>query len=148
MTMETEIAKLTERQITAIECQDRLRKIAVAVIPATIVCGMAGISEGAYRARVKQGQLGLRYVYFGLRMIQVVQLDEVLREFFPDGPDEEVSEELLFGWGNDSLIIDDNGLVCRVLFAGFADMGQVKRTAMAHAYKHGKNDGTVHRRKR
>ena len=146
--MTTETTELTKDQITAFECQDRLRELAIVVIPATIVCGLAGISEGAYRARVKQGQLGLRYVSFGLRMVQVVQLDEVIREFFPDGLEGEAEEELLFGWDNDSLIIDNNGLVCRVIFAGFADMGAVKRAAMAHAYKHGKNDGTVHRRKR
>ena len=146
--MTTETTELTKDQITAFDLQDRLRNMSSDVIPATIVCGMAGISEGAYRARLKQGQLSPTYIHFGLRMIQVVPLDEVLREFFPDGPDEEAMEELAFGLDNDSLIISKTGNVFRVLFAGFSKISAVKQAAMKHAYKHGKNDGTVHRRKR
>ena len=140
------VKELTEDQITAFDLQDRLRAMSFDVMPATIVCGMAGISEGAYRARLKRGQLGVRYIHFGLRMIQVVPVDEVLREFFPDGLDEEAEEEFMFGLVNDSLIISKEGNVFRVLFAGFTEISAVKRAAMAHAYKHGKNDGTVHRR--
>ena len=145
MTTET-VTELTEDQLTALDLQNRLRSISFDLIPATIVCGMAGISEGAYRARLKH--LRPRYIYFGLRMIQVVPVDDVVQEFFPDGLEEEAQAELMFGLVNDSLIIDKDGNVFRVLFAGFSDMGEVKRAAMAHAYKHGKNDGTVHRRKR
>ena len=146
MTTET-ITEWTEDQITAFDLQDRLRAMSFDVIPATIVCGMAGISEGAYRARVKQGQLSVTYIHFGLRMIQVVPVGEVLNVFFPDGLDEEAEEELAFGLDNDSLIISKQGNVFRVLFAGFSEIGAVKRAAMAHSYKHGKNDGTRHRRK-
>ena len=146
MTTET-ITEFTEEQLTAFDLEKGLRAISFVVIPATIVCGMAGISEGAYRARLKQGQLKPTYIYFGLRMVQVVPLDEVLQAFFPDGVDEEVEEELVFGFKNDSFIISEAGYVFRVLFAGFADIGAVKRAAMAHTYKHGKNDGTRHRRK-
>ena len=146
--MTTETTEFTKDQIIALDLQDRLRAMSFDVIPATIVCGMAGISEGAYRARLKQGQLSPTYIYFGLRMIQVVPVDEVLREFFPDGLDEEAEEELMFGLVNDSLIVSKAGNVFRVLFAGFTDIGAVRRAAMAHTYKHGKNDGTVHRRKR
>ena len=146
--MTTETTEFTKDQIIALDLQDRLRAMSFDVIPATIVCGMAGISEGAYRARLKQGQLRPSYIYFGLRMIQVVPVEDVLREFFPDGLDEEAEEELMFGLVNDSLIVSKAGNVFRVLFAGFTEMGEVKRAAMKHAYKHGKNDGTVHRRKR
>ena len=51
------ITEFTEDQLTAFDLQKRLRTKAFSVIPATIVCGMAGISEGAYRARLKQGLL-------------------------------------------------------------------------------------------
>ena len=138
MVPEIEVTELTEDQAATLDMQDRLRAMSFDVIPATVVCGMAGISEGAYRARIKQGQLKPAYVHFGLRMIQVVPVSEVLEVFFPDGLDEDVMEELDFGLHNDSLIISDKGHCFRVLFAGFADMGAVKRAAMAHAYKHGK----------
>ena len=95
--MTTETTEFTKDQIIALDLQDRLRAMSFDVIPATIVCGMAGISEGAYRARLKQGQLRPSYIYFGLRMIQVVPVEDVLREFFPDGLDEEAEEELMFG---------------------------------------------------
>ena len=137
--METEtVTELTEEQSATLEIRDRLRAMSFDVIPSTIVCGMAGISEGAYRVRLKQGQLRTRFVHFGLRIIQVVPVEDVIAVFFPDGPDEEVREELAFGFNNDSLIISDAGHCFRVLFAGFTDMGIVKRTAMAKAYKHGK----------
>ena len=145
MTTET-VTEFTEDQLTALDLQDRLRAISFDVIPATIVCGMAGISEGAYRARLKY--LRPSYIYFGLRMIQVVPVEDVVKEFFPDGLGDEAREELAFGLDNDSLIISKTGYVFRVLFAGFSDIGAVKRAAMAHTYKHGKNDGTVRRRKR
>ena len=138
MTTET-VTELTEDQITTLDMQDRLRAMSYDVIPATIVCGMAGISEGAYRARIKQGQLKPAYVHFGLRMIRVVPVSEVLNVFFPDGLEEEVMEELAFGLDNDSLIISKAGHCFRVLFAGFSDIGAVKRAAMKHAYKHGKS---------
>ena len=145
MTTET-VTELTEDQLTALDLQDRLRAMSFDVIPATIVCGMAGISEGAYRARLKH--LRPSSIHFGLRTIQVVPVEDVLKEFFPDGLNNEVEEELMFGLVNDSLIVSKAGNVFRVLFAGFSDIGAVKRAAMAHTYKHGKNDGTVHRRKR
>ena len=145
MTTET-VTELTEDQLTALDLQDRLRAMSFDVIPATIVCGMAGISEGAYRARLKY--LRPSSIHFGLRTIQVVPVEDVLKEFFPDGLNDEVEEELMFGLVNDSLIVSKAGNVFRVLFAGFSDIGAVKRAAMAHTYKHGKNDGTVHRRKR
>ena len=78
----------------------------------------------------------------------MVPVEDVLKEFFPDGLNDEVEEELMFGLVNDSLIVSKAGNVFRVLFAGFSDIGAVKRAAMAHTYKHGKNDGTVRRRKR
>ena len=146
MTTET-VTEFTEDQLTTLDMQDRLRAMSFDVIPATIVCGMAGISEGAYRARLKQGQLRPSYIYFGLRTIQVVPVEDVLREFFPGGLNEEVMEELDFGLVNDSLIISKAGNCFRVLFAGFSDIGAVKRAAMKHAYKHGKSDGTRRRRK-
>ena len=43
MTTET-VTELTEDQLTALDLQDRLRAMSFDVIPATIVCGMAGIS--------------------------------------------------------------------------------------------------------
>ena len=77
------ITELTKKQRAALDMQKRLRTIAFSVIPATIVCGLARISEGAYRARLKH--LRPTFIYFGLRTIQVVPVEDVLREFFPDG---------------------------------------------------------------
>ena len=147
MTPDT-VTELTQDQLTALDLQERLRAMALLVIPATIVCGMAGISEGAYRARLKQGQLDPRYVHFGLRTIQVVPMVQVKEVFFPDGWDQEASEELAFGLANDSLIISEAGYCYRVLFAGFTAVDALRQVAMKHAYKHGRSDGTRHRSKK
>ena len=115
-----------------------LRAYAYEVIPSPIVCGMAGISEGAFRARLNKGNLRPSYIYFGLRTIQVVPVEQVEAEFFPDGFDSEALEELAFGRTNDSFI-PMKAHFLRVLFAGFTDMGAVKRAVMAETYKRGKN---------
>ena len=117
-----------------------LRARALEVIPATIVCGMAGISEGALRARLKKGTMDALYIHFGLRSIQVVPVEQVVREFFPDGLDEEATEELEFGRRCDSFT-PMYGTFLRVLFAGRTDMGAVRRAAMKESYKHGRGNG-------
>ena len=115
------------------------------VMPSTIVSGMGGISEGALRARIKQGRMRPRWIYFGLRCIQVIPVKEVMAEFYPEGPDTEAADTLAFGRASDSFVpmVTESGAVSwvRVLFAGFADMGSVKRAALAEAYKHGKGRG-------
>ena len=118
-----------------------LRTYSFEVIPSPIVCGMAGISEGAFRARINKGRMRPQYIHFGLRTIQVVPVKDVEAEFFPDGFDSEALEELAFGRANDSftpMVRESEAHWLRVLFAGLTDMGSVKRAAMAQTYKHGK----------
>ena len=136
--MEAETVAKEALNTEMLAAREILRGLAIEVIPSTIVCGMAGISEGAYRARLNKRTLSPWWVHFGLRSIQVVPVTQVVSEFFPDGLESEAAEELAFGRDNDSFIISDEGDCFRVLFAGFTDMGAVKRTAMAKAYKHGK----------
>jgi hypothetical protein len=111
---------------------------AVEVIPATVVCGWAGISEGALRARQRQGRLPPVYIHVGLRAIQVLQVSDVVDEFFPDGLDEEGQEELELGRGNDSFTFSESGAVWRILHAGLTKPERVRAALMKAAYKHGK----------
>ena len=111
---------------------------AVEVIPATVVCGWAGISEGALRARQRQGRLLPVYIHVGLRAIQVLQVSDVVDEFWPDGLDQEGEEELILGRANDSFTFSDSGAVWRILHAGVTPPKRVWAALMKEAYKHGK----------
>ena len=110
----------------------------VEVIPATVVCGWAGISEGALRGRQRQGRLLPVYIHVGLRAIQVLALSDVLDEFFPNGLDEEAQEELDIGRGNDSFTFTESGAVWRILHAGLTKPELVRAALMKAAYRHGK----------
>ena len=99
---------------------------------------MAGISEGALRARQRQGRLPPVYIHVGLRAIQVLQVSDVVDEFFPDGLDEEGQEELELGRGNDSFTFSESGAVWRILHAGLTKPERVRAALMKAAYRHGK----------
>ena len=111
---------------------------AVEVIPATVVCGWAGISEGALRAKQRQGRIPPVYIHVGLRAIQVLQVSDVVAEFWPGGLDQEERDELILGRANDSFTFLDSGAVWRILHAGLTPPDRVRAALMKEAYKHGK----------
>ena len=126
------------------EVLDYLRATAFEVIPASVVCGWAGISEGAYRARQRNYRsspnlfLQPIYVHIGLRAVQVVKLQDVIDEFFPDGLSEEDEEELAIGRNNDSFFFTERGNCFRVLHVGMVQPDQLRLQMMKDAYKHGR----------
>ena len=139
--METEVVtqdRLAASTREAVKTWLRDESGAVEVMPATVVCGWAGISEGALRARQRQGHLLPVYIHVGLRAIQVLQVADVVAEFFPDGLDQEGCEELELGRSNDSFTFSDTGAVWRILHAGLTKPERVRAAMMKAAYKHGK----------
>ena len=136
--MKTEAVTQDGLHVDAVKTWLREESGAVEVIPATVVCGWAGISEGALRARQRQGRLPPVYLHVGLRAIQVLQVSHVVDEFFPDGLDEEGQEELELGRGNDSFTFSESGAVWRILHAGLTKPERVRAALMKAVYKHGK----------
>ena len=122
-------------EITMPAVLELMREHAFEVIPSTMVCGWAGISEGAFRPRLKR--MRPAYVHVGTRAIQVVPLADALAEFFPDGLDQEAQEELDLGRANDCFMFL-NGEPMRLLHAGMVKPDVARRAAMRHTYKHGK----------
>ncbi len=137
--METEIAIDTGKDVEVRDAvRNYLREQSVEVMPATVVCGWAGISEGALRGRQAKGRLIPAYIHVGLRAIQVLRVEDVVQEFFPDGLDQEAQEELDLGRANDSFTFSERGWVWRILHAGLVKPEKMRLAMMKETYKHGK----------
>ena len=136
--------ELRRRQRRNGEVLDYLRETAFEVIPVSMVCGWAGISEGAFRARQRNYRrsrslfLQPIFVHFSLRAVQVVKLQDVIDEFFPDGLSEEGEEELAIGRNNDSFFFTERGNCFRILHVGMVEPERIRLQMMKDAYKHGK----------